>query len=334
MNMRRFRTAALLAIVLTVSAAFAHAVDYPKMELTFASYLNPGSPENIAMQWMVDELKKRSDGNIIAHLHEAATIGTEIEIIEQVMSGSIHFAFSGSTVINKIAREYESISIPYLYVSEAHATQSLKGPIGDGIRAAGEEVGLYFGDLIFRGRRQLTSNRRIDTPADLKGLKLRLPDQRTHMIIWASLGTLPTPITSSEIFSSLQAGVVDAQENSITSNYMKGLWEVQKYTILTNHQVDYMIWIISKEWMDSMPQPVQDLIWELSREAAALSSRLSLDGEANLQKEMEDHGMEFVKVDTEAFRAAAADGVAEVTKHLAPWVLDQVQKDLEAIGGK
>ncbi len=333
MNIRIRRIVAVLAFALILGATV-RAAEHPKMELTFASYLNPGSPENIAMQWMADELNKRTNGRIVAHLHEAATIGTEMEIIEQVMSGSIHFGFSGSTLFSKIANKYEAISIPYLSASKEHSTQIMKGPIGDAIRQAAEAVNIYLGDMVFRGNRQLTTNRLVEKPEDLQGMKLRLPDNKTHMIVWQSLGTLPTPITSSEIFSALQAGVVDAQENSITSNYLKGLWEVQKYTILTNHMVDYLTWIFSKDWMDSLPQETRDLIWELQAEAAAMSSRLSLEGEIKLQKEMEERGMQYITIDENAFRQAAAAGVAEVTKDWPDWVLKQVKIDEETVAGK
>lgn len=306
-------------------------VEGPKMNLVVATTLNPGSNESISLQRMLDYLSERTGGNVTGTLYEGGTLGSEVEMIEQVINGSIHISLTGTSATNKYAPMYDVFCVPYLFANTDEFLTVFNGKVGEALRAEILSHGFHFEYPIFRGNRQMTANKRIETPEDLKGLKLRLPETQSIMDVWASMGTLPTPITSSEVFGALQTGVVDAQENSIASNYNKGLWEVQKYTILTNHLVDYYAIMFGSVWFDNMSPEYQDLFREAMQDAADYCTKLTFESEADKRAEMEAHGMEFVEVDVEPFKEAAAAGVQKLAEAWEPWVYEEVQSELSAM---
>ncbi len=300
-----------------------------KMNLVVSSHLNPGSPENLGMQYMLDTLKEKTGGNITGTLYEGAALGGEIEADEQVAAGSINIASGQFATLDKYASKLQSFSAPYLYSTPDEVRTSWAGRIGQAIRSEFEKLGFYGDHLYFRGNRQMTCSKEIKTPADLKGIKLRLPETSSWLTVWESMGVMATPIASSEVFSALQLGVVDGQENSITSNYNKGLWEVQKYTILTNHIVDCGYWIWSKAWYDGLSDDYKDLLDQTLAEAADVVTKITSGNEPKLQKEMEDKGMQFIKVDTGPFADAAQAGIEKVAEDWEDWVYDQAKADVE-----
>lgn len=302
-------------------------IEGEKVNIVIGSVLNPGSPENIAMQWILDTLEEKTGGNITGSLYEGGSIGSETEMLEQCINGDCHITMTSLVGIDKYASAYNSISVPYLYSSKEQIQKSWDGKIGEAIREKFEEAGMYYDGIIFRGNRHLTANEKIDSPDKLKGLKLRLPDTTQWVTVWSGMGALPTPTSAAETFSALQTGVVDAQENNITSNYNKGMWEVQKYTMLTSHVVDTYIFCWSKDWFDGLSEDYQNLIRETILEAADYASDITAENEESLRSEMEANGMEFVDVDTAAFKEAALPYIQQVAEGWDSWVYDQAMED-------
>ena len=303
------------------------ALEGEKTNIIIGSVLNAGSPENEAMQWILDTLNEKSGGNITGTLYEGGSIGSESELLEQCRNNDCQITMTSLVGIDKFAPEYNTISVPYLYASQDQIRKSWEGPIGENIRKKFEENGMYYDGIIFRGNRSLTANEIIDTPDKLKGFKLRLPETQQWVTVWGGMGALPTPTAASETFSALQTGVVDGQENNITSNYNKGIWQVQKYTLLTNHVVDTYIFCWSKEWYDGLSKDYQNLVYETILEAAERATKNTADKEAELRAEMEANGMEFVDVDIAKFKEAALPFIEKVAEGWADGVYDQAMAD-------
>lgn len=305
-------------------------IDGPSMNMVMSSHLAVGSIENQALQMIVDIMNERTGGKVTGTIYEASTLGTEMEAIEQVIAGTCTAALTSYSSFDNYAPEYSTFGVPYLYTSEAEVRASFDGPIGDAIKAAYNEQGLMFDHLMFRGNRQLTSNKMITTPEEIKGLKLRLPENEVSMAVWGGLGALTYAIDSAEVFTALQLGTVDAQENPISSNYSKGLWEVQKYTILTNHVVDFLGLIWNQDWYNGLSDEYRTLFDEACTEAAVWACQQEVENEAVLRAEMEEKGMEFVEVDCSLFAEAAAPSIAKLTDGWAEGVYEQVLADIES----
>lgn len=302
-------------------------IEGESMNIIIGSVLNPGSPENIAMQWILDTLKERTNGKITGTLYEGGSIGSESELLEQARNNDCQITMTSLVGLDKFAPQYNTISVPYLYKSADQIRATWNSSIGESIRAEFEKKGLYYDGIMFRGNRHMTANKIIETPDMLKGLKLRLPETQQWVTVWSGMGALPTPTAASETFSALQTGVVDAQENNITSNYNKAMWQVQKYTMLTNHVVDTYIFCWSKDWFDGMSEDYQVLVKQTILDAADYATQITADNEAKLRAEMEANGMEFIEVDTEAFKEAALPSIQKIAADWADGVYEQAMKD-------
>ncbi|MDF2523373.1 MAG: transporter substrate-binding protein [Clostridiales bacterium] len=251
-------------------------------------------------------IKEKSGGIITAELY-AGSLGSELEIIEQVRTGTVHMYLSSTATLSSYAPQFNTFSIPYLYPNKEKLLVSWKGRIGQAIGSnyQKKDIYLYTSNVLMRGYRHLTSNKEVRTAADVKGIKLRLPETKEWVTVWKTIGAIPYPLSSSELFSALQTGVVDAQENPIISNHDKALWEVQKYTIMTSHIVDFLPLTYSKKWFDGLNKPTHELISKCTEEALVWGNEEAVSREAKAKKVMEDKGMKFVEIDTSSFRSAA-----------------------------
>jgi TRAP-type C4-dicarboxylate transport system substrate-binding protein len=168
----------------------------------------------------------------------------------------------------------------------------------------------------------------VKVPADMKGMKIRLPENPDWLVVWKAFGCLPVPIPSPEIFASLQTGVVEAQENPVSSNYNARLWEVQKYMVMTNHIVDIQGYLLSKKFLDTVDEKNRQLLIQAAIDTMEWCTKFSFDQEAKLLKEMEAKGMTVIKTDLKPFREVALTTMDYFKKSWEPWVYEEAMKAL------
>ncbi len=335
--MKTRRIAALLiALVMVFSiasygaTAFAADAKKPTYKLVFTTGVSTASPETQGFIYLGEILEERSGGRFKTEVFPDGTLGGETEWIDQVRSNAITGGTSAWVTFDNFAKEYTPWVVPYLYSSTEQIQRSWEGRTGDAMREGFANNGLYCYELIFRGNRQLTSNVLVETPEDLKGLKLRLPNTAAWVTVWSYLGAMPTTISTNEVFSALQTGVVDAQENPIISNWQKGLAEVQDYTIMTNHIVDFVAYFFSKTFVDGLDEEDRAMFEEAVIDATAYAQKLYDEQQAQAIDEMKAAGMEFIEIDTTLFKEASAGALDEIKGTWADWVYDEALKDSAA----
>ena len=302
---------------------------YPKMTLEMAVN-NSGSPDEACLKKFAELIEARSGGNITGVIY-AGTLGSETEIVEQLRANTIHVYVAATTTMSTYAGEYNTFSVPYLYADKEQAMESWHSSVGDGMRAAwaNSGIGSSPNTLFIRGFRELTSNKPVHSAEDVRGLKLRLPSTAEWVTVWSALGANVATISSSEVFSALQTGVVDAQENPIISNYNKGLQEVQKYTIMTDHIVDVLPVIFSQKMYDSLDADTQALFMECLDEATDWANQYCVEITDDNRAEMEKAGMIFIEdVDKDSFKAVAMDCLKDISANWADGVYEQVLIDV------
>ncbi len=311
------------------AAGGADAVEYPVMQIDMACNNAKSVDESLLLKFG-ELIEERSGGNITAVVF-AGTLGSELEIDEQIRSGTIHMYVAATSTISTYAPDYNTFSVPYLYSTQDQVMKSWNSSIGEGLRADFEEAGIYTSanTLFMRGMRELTSNKEVHSVEDVRGLKLRLPSTPEWVTVWSTMGANVTTISSAEVFSALQTGVVDAQENPIISNYDKGIQEVQDYTIMTNHIVDLLPVIYSKTWFDGLDTDTQALFEECLDDATEWANDYAADLTETYRQEMEAAGMEFIDVDTEGFKEVALSCLDEISANWADGVYDQLMIDIE-----
>jgi len=260
-----------------------------------------------------EEVEAASDGSVTVKIYPNSSLGTEVEMIQSAIAGSgdCDIVFTGESM-QTYAEELGIIGMPYAITSEEHMDAVLNGEVGNELDQIMLGSGLRDLGAILRGPRNITSNKKIETPEDLKGFIIRTPESAMTMAAFEAMGAKPTPMAFSEIFTSLQQGVIDGQENPLANINNASLYEVQDYVIITEHLRAWVYFAISESRMSSFPEDIQEMITDAAEKAIDYEHELFLEEEAGLETELQEKGMEFVQVDQEPFKEAAVSGVLEV----------------------
>ncbi len=256
-----------------------------------------------------EEVKALTDGRVEVQVFPNESLGKEIDLINGMQLGTVDMTITGESLQNW-APLATLLAIPYAYDSLEHMDKIAGGEIGAAIKAQITEKARIRPIAYFaRGPRNLTSNREVRTPEDLKGLKLRVPNVPLFMAVWKTLGAQPTPMAFSEVFTSLQNGTIDAQENPLALIKSGNLNEVQKFVNLTEHVRSWIYLTISDITWTKLSEDDKKAIMEAASRTQQYERQLFLEDEKKLAAELEAGGMTFVEVDQKAFAAKAKDAV-------------------------
>jgi tripartite ATP-independent transporter DctP family solute receptor len=321
----------ILVLLLTgILLAATQGASQATIEMTIATFHpRTGTADVEGLYHFKKLVEERSSGEIKVAVFYGGTLGGERELVEQLKLGTVHLCLGGWGTRGAYIKDIMPWGVPYLFSNKDQIIKTIEGRIGQEVKATYEKNGIIWNGVYFRGNRQLTTNRNVKTPEDLNGMKIRLPENPDWLVVWKAFGALPTPIPSPEIFNSLQTGVVDAQENPVSSNFNRRLWEVQKYTVMTNHIVDIQSYLLSKKFLAKLDKKYQDLLVQASIETMQWCTDFSLDEEQKLIKEMKGHGMEFLSPNLKPFQDIALGTMDFFKKKWQPWVLEEAKKAIQ-----
>ena len=177
-----------------------------------------------------------------------------------------------------------------------------------------------------RGARNLTTNKPIHEPSDLKGLMIRVPNVPIFVSAWSALGVKPIPMAFSEVFTGLQQGTVDGQENPLSLIESASFFEVQKYVNTTEHVRSWIYVVIGKRQLDKLPQDLQQILLESAAEMHDFEHKLAVEEEGKLIKRLQEKGMQFINVDQEKFREIAIPAVKNSLKGEVLELFEEIQQ--------
>ncbi|CUA98031.1 TRAP transporter substrate-binding protein [Pannonibacter indicus] len=322
--MRRFTRQALAAAIGLASLA---ALGTPSLAaervLKLGHLANEQNTWHKASVKFGEELKALTNGRIEVEVYPNESLGKEVDLINGMQLGTADMTITGESLQNW-APMAALLAVPYAYKSLEHMDEVASGKIGEDIKAeivARAQIRpiAYFA----RGPRNLTANREIKTPDDLKGLRLRVPNVPLFVDTWKTLDAQPTPMAFSEVFTSLQSGVIDAQENPLALIKSANFAEVQKFVNKTEHVRSWIYLTISEMTWSQLSAEDQAAVLEAAKRAQAYERELFLADEENLVKELQAAGMTFVEVDAAAFAEKARPAVlANVKPEIRPIVED------------
>ncbi len=246
-------------------------------------------------------LEERSEGRMKLEVYPSEQLAKEAEAIRLIQADVIDMTITGS-VLSNWTEVMAFCELPFLLKDSTDMKRLIDGPIGKRME---EEMRLKTGlrPLCYfqRGERHLTSNRPIRHPDDLKGLIVRVPNVPSFVTAWSALGAKPTPMAFSEVFTSLQQGTIEAEENPLAMIDNAGFSEVQEYVNLTGHVVSWVYPVLGEKQFQKLPADLQQILLEAAREMQVYEHRLFVENEKMVAAELKDEGMEFIEVDKEAF---------------------------------
>jgi tripartite ATP-independent transporter DctP family solute receptor len=260
-------------------------------------------------------------------------VGGERDLLEATSRGEYHMVQSGDMGIAYYAPKYAVTSVPFVFPDYTAVKKAYGGKLGEKLNGALAKNGnMRLIGLSKRGARLLTANKPVYSPADVKGIKLRVPEIATWVEAWKAVGALPTPVAWPEVFTALQTGVVDAQENPIAQIYEAKLYEVQKYIMLTQHLSAYFHWLINEKTYQGLDATTRNIILNAVGRATDWGTRQQEKKTAEqavvIQKK---HDVQIIVPNKYAFFDAAKPAIDRIAKK--KWA-PEVKQYLEEIVGK
>ncbi|HKK10985.1 MAG TPA: TRAP transporter substrate-binding protein [Bacteroidales bacterium] len=322
------RVFAKLFFYIAISLLFVqcHNANQPEVHLKASTLVNETHTWYVALDYFSKILHERSDGRIKLDVYHSEQLAKEVESIRLIQAGIIDITTTSSTLNNwiEIAAFCE---LPFFLRDSTDMQNFLKGAVGKRIeKEMLEVIGLRPLGYFQRGARHLTSNRPIRHPDDLDGLIIRVPNVPSFVTAWSTLGAKPTPMAFSEVFTSLQQGTIEAQENPFALIKSAGFAEVQKYVNLTGHVVSWVYPVIGEKQFQSMAPDLQKIFLEAARDMITYEHRLFLTNERKVKEELKDMGMEFIEVDNKAFSDKCQDAIVNSLSTELKDVYFQVQE--------
>lgn len=247
-----------------------------------------------AAKKLADDMDKETDGRIKIEVftNEQLSGGDSGKAVEGLAKGSIDLTFNSTIIYSILDQRFGVASAPFLLKDHSEVDKVFNGEGGEKLKELLAEKGVQALGYGENGFRQITNSKReIKLPEDLSGLKIRIPGITMYTDLYRSLGTDPSTMTFSEVFTALQQGTIDGQENPIDVIASSKLEEVQDYLTLWNYSYDPLVLGMNKKLYDSLSDADRELFDRLGKEAAAYQVKIAREKEASQIEDLKSKGM-------------------------------------------
>ena len=271
------------------------------------------SPLHLAMLKFKSDVELRTNGELTVMIYPARQLGGVKETTELVQQGNLEMTVGASVLLTSIVPEFSVLDLFYLFRDTSHAHAALDhDEIGLPLLASMKSKGFYGLGFMEVGFRNLSSSRwPIKELKDLQGLKIRAASNPSQIAAWSSVGTLPTPLSWGEIFTSLQQGLIDSQESAVYSIFAERFYEAQTYLSITEHTYTSYVWFSNNEFWSSLPSSQRELLEELADAAIVYQRKLAEKQNASIVDELVSQGMQ-VNVVNQVTRQQMANKMNDV----------------------
>lgn len=290
------------------------------LTLKMAHIYNPGNIWYDVAEDYAKRVAERSGGKIKIDIAHSGSTGDWPQSIEGLLIGTNDIVLQSIGTLDRYNTIAGIEAYPYLIRDIAHFKAVYYGPIGKELfDEIAKKTGFRIIGAGYRGARHMSSNKLVEKVDDLKGVKLRVPPLKLYRLTWEYLGASPVPMGVAELFTSLQQGVVDGQENPLEVIQDQKFYEVQKYVIETGHVLGAMTFIFSDAKFQSLPEETRKILIEEGEAAMLAGTERMLEMEAQYKKDLESKGLTFIPVNRAAFQAKLAPMTKDFPE-LADWV--------------
>jgi tripartite ATP-independent transporter DctP family solute receptor len=263
-------------------------------------------PVHKAMVYMAEKVAEKSRGRMKVEIFPNEQLGTEKELIESLQLGYLAMTKTSSAPMEGFVPKMRIFGIPYLFRDSEHYWKVLKGPIGKELLLAGESRGLRGLCYYDAGARSFYAKKEIRSPADLKGLKVRVQSSVMSMKMIEAMGGSSTPIPYGELYTALDQGVVDAAENNPPSFYTSRHYEICKFYTMDEHaRLPDILMISVRVWNNLKPE-FQQILQDAVDESVEYQRKIWAEAEEADMKKIQQSGVKVVLPDKEPFRASVA----------------------------
>lgn len=303
LEMDKFKIS-LFSVLITALFLFSGCEETLKKKKTIrlAHALSTSHPVHQGMVRLAKLVDEKSKGKLEITIFPSQQLGSEREALELLQIGSIGMTKVSSAALENFVPELRVYSLPYLFKDDEHIVNVLDGEIGRELLLAGEEYWLRGLTYYDAGQRSFyTKDKPIETPDDLKGMKIRVMESQMAVDMVRTLGGSPTPISWGELYTALQQGVVDGAENNPPSFLTSRHYEVAKYYSLDEHTMLPDLLLISTIQWNNLSEQEQDWIQEAADSSAVYQRKVWAEAEKEALETVQEAGVEIIYPDKEPF---------------------------------
>ena len=275
----------------------------------FANNLPPSHPLNLRAREAVDKIKDETNGRLVIEIFPSAQLGSDTDLLSQLRAGGVEFFTLAGAILSTLVPVATIEGIPYAFPNYDAVWKAMDGDLGALIRQEITKFNILAMDKVWdNGFHQITTrSKAINTPADLKGLKIRTGPSPLQVSMCNAFGASPTSLNFNELYTALQTGVVDAQLNALVIIQSAKLYEVQKFCAITNHMWSGFWFLANRRAWERLPTDLRDIAAK-HLNAAGVAERADVAaGDKSFQDQLTAHGMTFTKPDPAQFRAILAE---------------------------
>jgi tripartite ATP-independent transporter DctP family solute receptor len=319
------------------AGAIAFAADFAAAEtvLKFGHYNAESHPMHKAAVQFKTNVEKRTDGAIKIQIYPNNTLGSPPEILEQARNGVVDIAVPTSGQLDKYDKAFAALMLPFVFSDIDHARRAMDGPMLQWLTPLAEKAGLEIIGVWEYGFRNLTNSKHpINTPDDVKGLKIRTPPELQLSAAMAALGANVQKIGFPELYLALSQGVVDGEENPVATIASAKFYEVQKYLAMTQHTYQAIYQVVNLDTWKKLTPDQQKILREEGAAAGKLTRDLLQGEEKGLIEMLKGKGMQVTTPDLKPFQAAMGPANAEIGKYAGADNVAKFQKYVEEAAKK
>src|SRR5262245_26817035 len=278
--------------------------------LRIATLQGAAQPSYQGLARMLELVAQRTNGALKVQVFGDGQLGTEQESIEGVQLGTIDMFMGSTGSVGRFLPRLEAFSHPFLWKDEVSMLKVVRGPIGEELsEELRKKTGIRILDMgwVFGWRHLTTKQTAVMKPADMARLKIRVQPTGIFLDTIRAMGGNPTPMDFKEVYTSLQTGVIDGQENPINVIATRAFYEVQGYLVLTGHILQNQAVIVSDKTFQSLKPDQQKVLVQSARDAGDFQNGLLAKAEKEQLDQVRGKGMKVLQPDVAAFRTATAD---------------------------
>ncbi|SEL87042.1 TRAP transporter substrate-binding protein [Halomonas daqiaonensis] len=298
--------------------------------------LAESSPQYLSSQYFADILAERSDGRLTVNVFPNSQLGDDVQMMEMMQTGTLDMSYPSSSPATTYVPELAAFDLPFLLPTREAAIAVMNSDVAQSMLDAFDGTGIKALAFSENGYRQLSNSvRPVETPEDvggldMGGLTIRTMENPVHLSIWETLGANPTPMAFGELFSAMEQGVVDGQENPWSTILTSNFYEVQEYGSETRHvYTPFMLMMSERTWDDLHPE-YQELVQEAARKSAAYEIQLATEYDDWARNRLEELGMQINRLNDEQI-AAFQEAVQPVYDEWAPEIGEDLIADIREI---
>jgi TRAP-type transport system periplasmic protein len=321
----RLSTLALAATLAAGLAASWQAAGQTVLKINIAVAQN--SHYGVAIDTLAREVERRTSGRYKLQTFYSAALGAERESVEGVQLGTLDLTLTSTGPLPNFVPEVAILDIPFLFRDYAHARAVLDGPIGQDLLAKFPAKGMIGLAWAENGFRHMTNSKRpVNAPEDLKGLKMRTMENPIHIEAYRQFGILPTPMAFTEVFTALQQGTVDGQENPLSVITAAKLDQVQKYLSLTGHVYSPAVFLMNKAQWDKLSDADKQAFLDAAREGVNANRARVDEDERKAVADLRAKGMTVAEnVDKAKFQAALGPIYTDFARRFGQANIDRIR---------